>query len=63
MALLNYFKHIEPSKEKTESVLPEPPGQSSGILMLSLAIEAANNAVHEVRTKSSINEVICGVHE
>ena len=57
MALLRYFKHIEPSKEKLENVLPEPDGLLTHLLPSSEVIEATNSAVHEVLTKSSINEV------
>ena len=45
MALLKYFKHIEPPKEKRiQSVLPKPDVPLAR-LMPSSAIEAANSAV------------------
>jgi len=48
MALLKYFKRIEPSqKERIQSVLPKPSG-SLARLMPSQAIEVANSAVREI---------------
>jgi len=45
MALLKYFKHIEPSKEeRIQMVLPKP-DSSLARLMPSSAIKAANSAV------------------
>jgi len=57
MALLKYFKRIEPSqKERIQSVLPKPDG-SLARLMPSLAIEAANSAaVSEIFTDGTIDE-------
>ena len=42
MALLKYFKHIEPSTERIQSVLSKP-DPSLASLMPSSAIEAANS--------------------
>ena len=48
MALLKYFKRIEPSKEeRTQSVLPKPDSPLAR-LMPSSAIEAANSAVRKI---------------
>ena len=56
MALLKYFKHVEPSKEeRIQSVLTKSDGPSAR-LMLSLAIDAANSAVRGVFTDGTINE-------
>jgi len=56
MALLKYFKRIEPSKEeRIQSVLPKPDGPLAR-LMPSSAIEAANSAVREIFTDGTIDE-------
>jgi len=56
MALLKYFKRIEPSqKERIQSVLPKLDGPLAR-LMPSLAIEATNSAVHEIFTNGTIDE-------
>ena len=56
MALLKYFRHMEPSKEeKIESVLPEPDGPLAHSVPSSVT-ETANSVVREVLTKSSIKD-------
>jgi len=56
MALLKYFKCIEPSKEeRIQSVLPKPDGPLAH-LMPSSAIEAANSTVFEIFTNGTIDE-------
>ena len=48
MALLKYFKRIEPSKEeRIKSVLPKPDGTLT-CLRPSSAVEVANSAVREI---------------
>jgi len=50
MALLKYFKCIEPSKEeRIQSFLPKPDGPLAH-LMPSSAIEAANSTIREIFT-------------
>jgi len=56
MALLKYFKCIEPSKEeRIQSVLPKPDSPLT-CLMPSSAIETANSTVREIFTNGTINE-------
>jgi len=56
MALLKYFKHIEPSqKERIQSVLPKPDGPLARLIPR-LAIEATNSTVHEIFTNGTIDE-------
>ena len=56
MALLKYFKRIEPSKEeRIQSVLPKSDGPLAR-LMPSSAIEAANSAVREIFTDGTFDE-------
>jgi len=52
MALLKYFKHVEP---RIQSVLPKPDGPLA-CLMPSSAIEVANSAVCEIFTDGTIND-------
>ena len=56
MALLKYFKCIEPSnEERIQSVLPKPDGPLARLIPSS-AIEAANSTVHEIFTNGTIDE-------
>ena len=56
MALLKYFKRIEPSKEeRIQSILPKPDGPCV-CQMPSLATEAANSTITKFFTHDIIDE-------
>ena len=46
MTLLKYFKHIKPTKERIQNILPKPDGPLACLIPCS-TIETANSAARE----------------